>query len=198
MKRIFVVLTSLVMLSACAGGGIEKKVLIMGRGDIVVAENTVNMTKGTGYAEKEVTINEKGPVTWTVETASGKQTINLPEEKGYYILNLKTDTVVGSVQLIGKDLTNTRTITQEELKLKIDSLVKLTVGTNVNFTSNFFVIPNQVLKVSANTDARVFGPFKKIPSQLDAGPDDKEPEIYKFYTNTELRELIQTLKGMTF
>ena len=170
----------------------------MGRGDITVRENNVTMTKGTGYAEKEVIINEKGPTAWAVETGAGKQTINLPEEKGYYILNLKTDTIVGSLQLIGKDLSNRKVMTQEELKLKIDSLVNLTLGKNVNFSTNFLVIPNQLLKVSLNTDARVFGPFKKIPAQLDAAADNKDPEIYKFYTNTELRELIKTLKEQTY
>lgn len=169
----------------------------MGRGDIVVSENNVQMTKGTGYAEKEVLVNEKGPVAWTVETASGKQTINLPEEKGYYVLNLKTDTVVGSVQLIGKDLSNSTTITQEQLKIKIDSLVKLTTGKNVDFKTNFFILPNQLMKISPNTDAQLFGPFKKIPAELDGGADNKDPELYKFYTNTGLRELIQNLQDMT-
>ena len=196
-KRIQVILAGVIALSAC-NSEVQKKVLIMGRGDIMVKENTVTMTKGTGYAEKEVAINEKGPATWAVETGDGKQTINLPDDKGYYILNLKTDTIVGSLQLIGKDLSNSKVMTQEELKLKIDSLVNLTLGKNVNFKTNFLVVPNQVLKVSANTDARVFGPFKKIPAQLDVAADNKEPEIYKFYTNTELRDLIKTLKEQTY
>ena len=59
-------------------------------------------------------------------------------------------------------------------------------------------MPNQLVKISDNTDAKVFGPFTKIPGTIEADKDGKAPEIYKFYTNTELRELIEKLKTMTF
>lgn len=170
----------------------------MGKGTIVVTEKKVNMTKGSGYAEKVIDIRDKEATTLSVETEKGKQDIAVPAEGGYYILNLKPDSIAGSVQLMGKDITNTKVMTQEELKVKIDSLAAMTSGKNINFKTNFIVLPNQLLKISSNKDAQVFGPFRKIPAELEVGEDNKEPEIYKFYTNMEIRELIGRLKKLTY
>jgi hypothetical protein len=54
-----------------------------------------------------------------------------------------------------------------------------------------------VVKVSANKKAKVFGPFTKIPGSLDADENGKAPEVFKFYTTTEMRELIANLKKQT-
>lgn len=177
---------------------VTKKVLIIGRGQITAKDNDITMKDGSGYTEETVEIKGDKAVTWNVTTPSGKTTVNIPEEKGFYILNLKTDTLVGSQQIMGKDLGG-RTISQEELKVKIDSLTKLTTGSNVSAGShNYFILPNQLIKVSPNLEARVFGPFNKIPGTLDADKNGNAPEIYKFYTNAEMRELISNLKKMTF
>ncbi len=147
----------------------------MGQGEINVREKTVSMNNKSGHAEKEMSINDKGAVALNVEVGDSKQTIQLPEENGYYILNLKSDTIVGSQQLIGRDLTNTKVMSQEDLKLKIDSLENLAVGKNVDAVNNFFIKPNQVQKLSSNINARVYGPFKKIPGTIVAAPDNNEP-----------------------
>ncbi len=99
---------------------------------------------------------------------------------------------------MGKDITNNTVMTQEVLKSKIDSLATMTTGKNINFKTNFMVLPNQLLKVTANKSAKVFGPFRKIPAELEVAEDNKEPEIYKFYTNMEIRELIGRLKKLTY
>lgn len=170
----------------------------MGKGTIVVTDKKVNMTKGSGYAEKEIEIREKEATTLSVETDKGKQDIQVPAEAGYYILNLKPDSIAGSIQLMGKDISNNTVMTQEALKLKIDSLTNLASGKNINFKTNFMVLPNQLLKISSNTKAQVFGPFRKIPAELEVSDDNKEPEIYKFYLNLEIRELIGRLKKLTY
>lgn len=196
-KLLFIALCSVLMSIACSTPSVTKKVLIVGRGKITAKDNKVTMTDGAGYAEETVEINEDKPVAWNVTTPSGTTTINIPEGKGFYLLNLKTDTIVGSQQNLGSDLGG-RTMTQEELKVKIDSLVQLTTGTNVSAAShNYFIIPNQLTKVSTNTNARIFGPFTKIPGSLEADKDGKAPEVYKFYTNTEMRDLIVRLKKNT-
>ena len=170
----------------------------MGKGDIVVTEKKIKMVKGSGYAEKEIDIRDTETTTLSVETEKGKQDISVPAEGGYYILNLKPDSIAGSVQLIGKDITNAKVMTQEELRTKIDSLEAMTSGKNVNFKTNFIVLPNQLLKISPNKNAKVFGPFRKIPAEIEVSDDNKEPEIYKFYTNVEIRELIGRLKKLTY
>jgi hypothetical protein len=176
---------------------VTKKVLVIGRGKISAQENNITMTDGSGYVEETVEIKGSKPVLWNVTTPLGKTTINIPEDKGFYILNLKTDTLVGSQQNIGQDLGG-RTMTQEELKVKIDSLVKLITGSNVSTGGhNYFILPNQLIKISASIDAKLFGPFTKIPGSLEADKNGNAPEIYKFYTNAEMRDLIVRLKKNT-
>ena len=196
-KTRFIALCCLITFFACSTPTVTKKVLIIGRGKITAKDNAVTMTDGSGYVEETVEVTDEKPVSWDVTTPAGKTTINIPEEKGFYILNLKTDTLVGSQQNMGTDLGG-RTMTQEELKVKIDSLVKLTTGANVSASGhNYFVLPNQLIKVSPSTEAKIFGPFTKIPGSIEADKDGKAPEIFKFYTNTEMRDLIVRLRKNT-
>lgn len=195
-KYSFIVLFGIVTLFGCNSTEL-KKVLIMGRGAIAANGNDITMKEGSGYSEETVEVSGDKAVSWSVTTPTGKTTVDIPGEKGFYVLNLKTDTIVGSQQIFGKDLSSSHTITQEELKMKIDSLSKLTAGANVSPGHNYFILPNQVVKISSNTEAKIFGPFTKIPGTLDADKNGKAPEIYKFYTNSEMRELIANLKKMT-
>ncbi len=169
----------------------------MGRGAITANDNNITMKEGSGYSEETVEVTGDKSVTWNVTTPTGNTTVNIPAEKGFYILNLKTDTIVGSQQILGKDLSSGRRISQEELKMKIDSLTKLTAGANVSPGHSYFILPGQLLKISSNTDAKIFGPFTKIPGTLEADKNGKAPELYKFYTNSEMRELVANLKKMT-
>ncbi|HLL42687.1 MAG TPA: hypothetical protein VK369_06085 [Segetibacter sp.] len=194
----FIAWCCIITLLACSSSP-SKKVLIMGRGAITTNGNEITMKEGSGYSEETVEVSGEKAISWNVTTPAGKTTINIPEEKGFYVLNLKTDTIVGSQQILGKDLSSGRTMTQEELKIKIDSLTKLTTGSNVSPGGpNYIILPNQVVKISSNTEAKIFGPFTKIPGTLEAGKDGKTPELYKFYTNSEMRGLIASLKKMTF
>lgn len=169
----------------------------MGRGQIAASGNEITMKQGSGHAEETVEVKDDKPVTWNVNTPSGKITINIPEEKGFYVLNLKSDTIVGSQQNLGQDLSG-RTMTQEELKVKIDSLTKLTSGSNVSpGAHNYFIPPNQLQKITSDPDAKLYGPFNNIPRTIEADKDGKAPEMYKFYTNSGMRELIARLKKNT-
>lgn len=197
-RYFYTALISITALFAC-NASVTKKVLIMGRGDIAVNKNDITMKDGSGYTEETVEVSEDTPVNWNVTTPAGKTNIEIPAEKGFYILNLKTDTIVGSHQIFGTDISSNRTITQEELKMKIDSLTKLTTGANISPSGhNYIILPNQLKKISDNIDARVFGPFTKIPGTLEADKNGKAPEIFKFYTNSEMRDLITSFKKMTY
>lgn len=194
-KYCFIVLSGIMTLVACSSPD-SKKVLIMGRGGITANGNDITMKEGSGYSEETVEVSGDKATSWNVTTPAGKTSVNIPAEKGFYVLNLKTDTIVGSQQILGKDLSSSHTITQDELKMKIDSLTKLTAGTNVSPGHSYFILPNQVVKITASTDAKVFGPFTKIPGTLEADKNGKAPELYKFYTNAEMRDLIATLRKM--
>jgi len=67
-------------------------------------------------------------------------------------------------------------------------------GSNANATNrNFFIPPNQIAKVTANSQAQIIGPYKKVPASFEGG---KEHEIYKFYTNKEMHEIVDKLSKM--
>lgn len=197
-KYIFIILAAGAIFSACNGTA-NKKVLIMGRGAIATSGNDITIKDGSGYTEETVDVSGGKATTWNVTTPSGKTTVNIPEEKGFYILNTKTDTIVGSRQIFGKDISSNQTMTQEELKIKIDSLIKLTAGANISSAgNNYFVLPNELKKITDNTEAKIFGPFSKIPGTLESDKNGKAPEIYKFYTNSEMRDLIAHLKKLSY
>lgn len=167
----------------------EKKVLVMASGKVQVKDHTISLEPGTTHTENEV------PVTGdklTVTTPSGSSDYSVPEA-GLYILNIKNDTLVGSYQRIGTDNSQT-VISQENLKTRIDSLKQLIVGTNANSANkNYFILPNQIAKVTANTGAQIIGPYKRVPGSFEGG---KEHEIYKFYTNKEMHEIVDKLSKM--
>ena len=115
------------------------------------------------------------------------------KEDGLFLANLKKDTVVGSMQHTGESR-HTR-ITQQELQLQLDSLSKLVKGENISAAAkNYFIPPGQVVKISNFTNAKIFGPYQPVPSAFDAA---SVPEIYKFYSLSEEKEIIAKLTEMS-
>lgn len=197
MKKSLLGLLPLAMLASCAGP--EKKVLVMVKGTLTVAENNITVKDGSGYSEKELVFKGNEKTTLTAESSTGaKSSFDVPAEPGYYILSLRSDTVVGSYQQVGAESAGGQVISQESLKAKIDSLQQLTQGTNVSAANkNYLISPNQLLKVTENPNAVIFGPFRRIPAAgVEPAADGKAPEIYKFSTNNEIRELMEKLRKM--
>jgi hypothetical protein len=190
---LFLAIAAITALTACNHG---KKILVYATSDseIKVDETQKNITvaDGSAHHEKELDFSGGDPVTLNIQTPSGKLTLQASED-GLYIVNLKMDTVVGSYQHVGADNGQTK-ITQDALKQKLDSLQKLVLDQNVSAANrNFFIAPNQMVRITPETKAKVFGPYVTIPGDFDAST---APEIYKFYTNKEVREIIGNLTKM--
>jgi hypothetical protein len=180
-------------LSACKGH--SKKILVYASSDIQVdnSQKNISVTDGTTHHEHELDFKGGDPVTLNVQSPSGKFTLEATED-GLYIANLKNDTVIGSYQHVGSDNGDAK-ITQEALKQKLDSLQKLLTGENVSAAGrNYFIAPGKIVRITGETNARVFGPYTTIPGAFDAG---SVPEIYKFYSIKEIREIIGNLTKMT-
>jgi hypothetical protein len=186
-------LIAITTLTACSH---HKKILVYATSDsdIKVDETQKNITVagGTAHHEKELDFSGGDPVTLNIDLPSGKFTLQATDD-GLYIVNLKSDTVVGSYQHVGADNGETK-ISQDALKQKIDSLQKLVMGQNISEAGkNYFIAPNKIVKITSEAKAKVFGPYVTIPGDFDAGT---APEIYKFYTNKEVREIIANLSKM--
>jgi len=194
MKNLSFLFAFSIMLAACSGRG--KKILLYAS-SAIQADNTqknITVTDGTTHQEKELEFSGSGPVEINVQSPAGKFTLEATGE-GYFLANLKPDTVVGSLQHIGSDTSNNK-ITQEHLKQMIDSLEQLTLGKNVNAANkNYFIVPGRIARISENTNKiKVFGPYDKIPGGFDAA---SYTEVYKFYTLKDIREMIARLPAMT-
>ncbi len=167
----------------------------MGKGELKIEGNRITLQDGSGHIEKEIMLGSGKQMIYA--KVNGNDLSFDLYEPGAYILNLKTDTIVGAHQKIGADLNNQKTITFEDLKVIIDSLNNLILGKNVSTQNrNYLIAPNQLQAISMNTMAKIYGPYKKVSATQELGADGKEPEIYKFYTNKEMRELIEAKAKM--
>ena len=195
MQRISGFLFLAVLLSFTACKSHDKKILLYASGNIQTDNSHTNITvaDGTTHHEQELDFPGSEPVTLNVQSPQGKFSLNAAED-GLYIANLKNDTVIGSYQHVGAD-NGGATISQDAAKQKLDSLQKLLLGQNVSDANrNYFILPGKIAKITTELRAKVFGPYTSIPGAFDAG---SVPEIYKFYSIKEVREIVTNLAKMT-
>jgi len=182
----------LLFLGACSSH--QKKILIYANSKIGVDETKKNITveEGTTQVEKELDFSSSDPIVLNIAGPSGKYTLEASED-GYWLANLGSDTVVGSLQHTGSEK-QTR-ISQDQLKLQLDSLNKLVKDANVSASShNYFIAPGKIAKISSVTNVKIFGPFTPIPAAFDAS---SVGEIYKFYDVSEVYTIISKLTEMS-
>ena len=185
-------LFALLFLGACTSH--QKKILLYANSKILIDESQKNITVSDGntQVEKELSFRGSDPVVLNIKGPAGHYTLEATAD-GYYLANLKTDTIVGSMQHTG-EIKQTR-ITQEQLKSQLDSLNQLIRGSNVSAAAkNYFILPGKMAMISNITNVKIFGPFSPVPSAFDAG---SVSEIYKFYNLSEVNEIIAKLTEMS-
>ena len=159
----------------------------MASGTIKAEGNTITLQPGTTHNEQ--TIVPSGDKL-TVNAPSGNKEFDV-KEAGLYLLNLKKDTIAGSYQKTGTDNSQI-VITQENLWERVDSLTMLMKGQGVSEAKrNYSIPPMSIAKITKNTEAEIIGPYRKIPGSFDPS---KEHEVYKFFTNKELSDIIEKVK----
>src|SRR3954467_6953432 len=120
MKKILGIFSVVLLLSACK----DKKLVVMSKGpaEVNTDAKTISAKDGTSHEEKEVTLSS-GNVTYKIISPAGEASLDLPGD-GLYIVNVKSDTIVGGYQSFS-DPKNQKVITQVELKHRIDSMIEL-------------------------------------------------------------------------
>jgi hypothetical protein len=187
MKKYIGLFISIISLSfySCGGGG--KKVVVMASGTIKAVGNTITLQPGTTHNEQTIS---PGSDKITVNSPSGNKEFDV-KEPGLYLLNLKKDTLAGSYQKTGTDNSQI-VITQENLWERVDSLTLLMKGQGVSEAKrNYSIPPMAIAKITKNTEAEIIGPYRKIPGSFDPS---KEHEVYKFFTNKEIADIIEKVK----
>jgi hypothetical protein len=183
---------AVICFAACSPG-IQKKVKVMSSGKMQVDEatKTITLTPGNQHNEAELTLTEKDKAI-TVKSAEGDNSFEVPEA-GLYILNLKTDTLIGNLVNFGNGGAPT-SISTEQLEHIIDSTQQLINGQNASDEKKtYFIVPKTIKKLTTNTNAQLINPYKNIPYKVEADKDGKAPEIYKFFTAMQKRESLNEL-----
>jgi len=194
MKYLIVSLFAILLFASCTNN--HKRVIVMSKGSIEFDEptKTIKAIDGTGHEEKIMDFTD-AELSLQLDAPAGKTTADL-KEKGLYILNVKKDTIIGSYQNYTAPQLQKNLLTQDDLKLKIDSLQQLTTGKNISAANrNFMILPNQLVKITENIDAIIVGPYHQMRTAEKV--DGKDPEVYRFYSIKEIRETIEKLEGLT-
>lgn len=194
MKKILSLIILAASLAACKNG--TKRVIVMSKGEpeVDTKAKTIKTTDGAGHHEKAVVLGG-GTFVFKMSTPAGEADIEL-KESGLYVINAKSDTIIGSYQYYTDPSKANAVITQEDLARRIDSLNLLVEGKNVSAANrNFFILPKSVVKLSDNVQAEVVGPYHQMSSA--ERKDGQDPEIYRFYSIKEIRETIAKLQALT-
>jgi hypothetical protein len=193
MKNLHFLFACTLLFAACSSN--EKMILVMSKGKANIDENAKIITidaDGSGHEEKQFLVDSKDAVTLTITDGTKKNEVSV-STNGLYIVNTKKDTIVGSYQNYNAPKEKQTVITQESMQQRIDSLEQLILGKNINAANkSYYLLPNTATKISDNIAAEVVGPFRKMTSTVQVG--DKAPEVYRFYTVGEIREIIEKAK----
>lgn len=185
------------MLASCTSH--TKKVIIYAnsKAEISEAAKTITNKDNTGHVDQTYTYSTGDALTFTVQPMEGAAyTIEVPED-GYYIVNTKAkDTIIGGFQKYSTPEEANRMMTQDDLKRNIDSLKQMVAGTNISAANRtFYILPGKAAKITDNVQAEIVGPYHRMTSIAKTG--DEEPEVYRFYSISEVRETIAKLEKLT-
>ncbi len=182
-----------ILIVSCSPSG-EKRVSIMASGKFTVEGKTIKIEPSLTHTEQEVVFKED-KVTLTVQSTDGNnKTFDLPAN-GVYLLNLQADTLIGGKVNYGSTGMPTN-ISIQELEHIIDSTKQLMAGLNASDARmTYFLPPFTIKKVSDQPNAKVIGPYKGIPYQVDADNSGKIPDIIKFFSNKQKRETLKDLEA---
>ena len=194
MKQFIFCLCLSILFVACSDE--HKTIVVMSKGnaDIDLNAGTIKSKDGSGHVEKLLNIDSK-KVSFKLSTPAGEATVEMMDN-GLYVINVKNDTIIGSYQKYTSATLAQNVITQESLKQKIDSLKLLVEGKNISVANrNYFILPNQAIRISSNHLSEVVGPYHQMRTAEKV--NGKEPEIYRFYSIKEIREMIVKLQALT-
>lgn len=194
MKYSLLAVCSIALLAAACSSAPKtgKKLVVMSSGKLKTEGTTITLEPSNQHNEAELQLPGGEKVTVTVKSPSGDKTYDLPED-GTYLLNLKTDTVIGNIVNFGTG-ERPKSITTEQLHHIIDSTQQLIMGLNASDEKKtYFIVPSTIKKISAAQSAQLIGPYKNIPASVEVGEDGNAPEMYKFFTNKQKRESLNDL-----
>ena len=158
----------------------------------------INFTPGGQHNELTLDLpTDKNTVSVKITEPAGEKSFEVPGD-GLFLINLKTDTIVGGIVNYGTGGIPSN-ISTEQLEQIIDSTQKLLLGQNTSDEKKtFLILPMTAKKLSGNSAENVIGPHTSIPGKIEVDKDGKPPVYYKFDTNTQkrvsLKQMLERLK----
>jgi hypothetical protein len=186
---------ALLLFTSCSIG--VKKIVVFGKGSININpdDKTISVNDEGPNDDKTTEFHHASPLNFTIKKPSGDKSVTI-SENGLYLVNAKSDTVIGIYQNYDDKRVGVKQLSQDDLKKDIDSLIQLTQNKNISKANHtFFVLPYQAIEITENTDATIVPPFTEMPLVEQNG--DAKPEVYRFYNISEIRETITKVQAFT-
>jgi hypothetical protein len=186
----------MIVMAAAACNDSAKKIIVMSKGaaDINSDTKTITGKDGAGRNEKMFVLGS-GEYAFKLNTPAGEATVHM-KENGMYVINVMNDTIIGSYQKYADPSKANATVTQDDLRRRIDSLHQLMEGRNVSAANkNFFILPKYATHITDNLDAEIVGPYHQMRSAEKL--NGKDPEVYRFYSIKEIRDMVVKLEALT-
>ncbi|HEY0298965.1 MAG TPA: hypothetical protein VGB84_07075 [Arachidicoccus sp.] len=195
MKKFLLGVLPLAVLASC-GPGKEREVLVVASGSITVNGTSIAIgDTSSGASNKEIDLKDASQTSFSINNNGTKSTINIPAESGYYIYNISTGAVYGSLLVAGKDYGLDHQLDLDEQKAFIDSVKQVLAGANISTANrNYLINPGQIVKLNDDfVHTHVFAPFEPLADVAEA-KDGKPITLYKFYSKDELQTRLQTVE----
>lgn len=176
-----------------------KKVVVISSGKMQLDEKDKTQIVFTpGGQHNELILEMPGNMnSITIHIDSATKPFDVKGE-GLFVVNLKTDTIVGGIVNYGTEGIPS-SISTEQLDHIIDSTRQLLAGLNTSDEKKTFNIPPMtVKKISGNSKENIIGPHTGIPGKVEVNSDGNAPVYYKFHTNSQkwvdLSNMLERLK----
>lgn len=194
LRTAIILVACITLINACSSGGNAKKVVVMSSGKMNIDSKnpgTINFEPGGQHNELEIQLSEADKSV-TVKSGGSDKVYDVPEN-GLYLLNLKSDTMIGNLVNLGST-GRAAHITADQLQHIIDSTLDLMHGIGASDEKKtYFLVPNSIKKITPNTNAQLLSPYKLIPNKVEVDEKGNPPEMYKFFTNPQKRESVDDL-----
>ena len=193
---LFLFALSLIVFASCGEKKPTKKVVVMSSGKMQVDQSDpskINFTPGGQHNELTLELpSEKNTVSVKITEPAGEKSFEVQGD-GLFVINLKTDTIVGGIVNYGSSGIPSN-ISTEQLEQIIDSTQKLLLGQNTSDEKKTFqILPMAAKKLSSNSTENVIGPHSSIPGTVEVDKDGKAPVYYKFDTNSQKRVALKKM-----
>ncbi len=194
--KYFSVIFALIFLFSCSQP-VERKVMVFFNGELKVFQQQLTNKTTTIFNSDEFDLSGFKNVKEIEVDKDGKTyNVPIPQEQGYYVLNLSSDTIYGGRKPLSPVVIDSANVAHA--KGLVDSLQNLLDGKSTFADKNTYrILPDQLVKISDKPqNVRAFPPYKDLYGAIEGTEDGSEPEIFKFNATEEVLFEMENYKNI--